>query len=64
MADMTVEIKDGKKIIKHPSGVISEYDKVDIERQRAELVAQRDRLNEQIGQADKELTDVIATTIK
>ena len=64
MGDMTVEIKEGKKIIKHPSGVISEYGKADIERQRTELVTQRNKLSEQITQKDKELTDVIATTIK
>lgn len=62
---MTMEYKEGEKIIKHPSGVISEYGKTDLERQRAELIEQRDRLNEQIAQLDKEVVDVALTvTVK
>jgi hypothetical protein len=61
---MTVKYKEGKKIIKHPSGVISEYNKADLERHRAELVGQRDRLNEQIALIDKEMIDVAATLNK
>ena len=58
---MTIELKAGKKVITHPSGVISEYTQADIERQIAEMTAQRDALNEQIKATEKELGDAKAT---
>jgi hypothetical protein len=60
---MTTAMKDGVKTITHPSGVVNKYTAADIQRQRAEMVAQRDRLNEQIAVLDKELTDLAINVI-
>jgi hypothetical protein len=45
---MTIEVKPGKKIISHPSGVVVEYTKEDVEKQYQELLKQRAALDEQI----------------
>jgi hypothetical protein len=58
---MTVKFENSKKIIAHPSGVISEYNQADLEKQRAMLIEQRNILNEQITEVDKELVEVKKT---
>lgn len=57
---MVTEFKDEKKIIKHPSGVISEYSKEHIANQRAQLVKERDRIDVMIADTDKDIQECTA----
>ena len=53
---MKIEFKDGKKIITHPSGVVSEYTKEQLEAYREELKKQKAELDGQISQIDKDIS--------
>lgn len=57
---MTVEFKDEKMIIKHPSGVVSEYTKEHIADRRDQLIKERDRIDAMIADTDKNIQDCTA----
>jgi hypothetical protein len=60
---MTVEFKEEKMIIKHPSGVVCEYSKEHIADRRAQLVKERDRIDVMIADTDKDIQDCIASKV-
>jgi len=54
--EMKIEFKDGKQIITHPSGVISEYTKEQMEAQRKELEKQKVRVEEEIEKISEDIS--------
>ena len=60
MADtkMTIEFKDGKKIIKHPDGSIKEFTKADSEKQKSYLLKMRGDLDRQIAHVDEDIVNI------
>jgi len=49
----------GEKIITHPSGVISKYNKTDIQRQKDNLLEQKQHIDKQLSDVEKDLTFLI-----
>jgi len=60
---MTTKFVGEKKIITHPSGVVSEYSKEHIANHRTQLVKERDRIDAMIADTDKDIQDCIASKI-
>ena len=58
-ATMTVQFAGAKKVIVHPSGVVSEYTTDQIEENKARLVEQRDRLDSMIDDADSDVASAM-----
>ena len=55
-----VEFREGKKIITHPNGTVSEYPKAVIENHRQRLLERKQDIDTQIVAIDKDLTDIDA----
>jgi hypothetical protein len=55
---MTIELKAGKKIVSHPSGVVVEYTKEDMERRLDELLVQKKAIEEEIKRANDEMVEI------
>ena len=53
--EMKIEFKDNKEIITHPSGVVSEYTKEQLEAHRKRLVDEKIRLDESIKRLDEDI---------
>lgn len=62
MADkkLKVEFKEGKKIVTHPNGTVSEYPRSVIEKHKQRLLERKQDLETQIATIDKDLTDIDA----
>ena len=58
---MNIEYKDGKKIITHPSGVVNEYTIEQLEAIKAELVSEKQEIENQITQVDSDIAAAQAT---
>lgn len=60
MADkkISIEFKDGKKIVKHPDGSIKEYTKVDAEKHKEYLIKRREDVDRQIAHVDEDITNI------
>ena len=54
---MVITYKEGKKIITHPSGVISKYDKTDLQQHKDRLLEEKTRTEEQIARIDSDITE-------
>jgi hypothetical protein len=52
---MIITYENGKQRITHPTGVISEYTKEDIEKRKADLLDQKKSIEEQIAEADADI---------
>lgn len=55
---MTIEFKEGKKIIKHPSGITTEYTKEQLTAFKEQLIERRQSINEEIALVDDDLTKI------
>jgi len=58
-ATMTVAFSGAKKVIVHPSGVVTEYTTDQIEANKARLVEQRDRLDAMIADSDSDVASAM-----
>jgi len=58
-----IEYKEGKEIIKHPSGLEITVEVSELQEQRAKLIIQRDKIIQEITDLDKKIADVDATKI-
>ena len=58
MANITVEFKDEKKIVRFPDGSAAEYPKAKIEGHRQELIKRKQLIERQIADLDKDLGDI------
>lgn len=61
MANIKVEFKDEKKIVEYPDGKKAEYPKARIEAHRVHLLKQKQMIDKQIADIDKDLADVAAS---
>jgi len=55
---ITIEFKDGKKIVTHPDGSIKEFTKADSEKQKEYLTRMRGDLDRQIAHVDEDITNI------
>lgn len=58
---MTITFEKGLKVIIHPSGVISKYDKVDIQNFKDELIKEKENIDKQIKELDRDLININLT---
>ena len=58
MANITVEFKDEKKIVRFPDGSSAEYPKAKIEGHKQELIKRKQLIERQIADLDKDLGDI------
>jgi len=56
-----IEFKNGKKIVKHPSGATSEYATDALEKHRAHLVERKQSIDEEIALIDQDLASARAS---
>jgi len=55
---ITIEFKDGKKIITHPNGSIKEYTRADAEKHKDYLLRMRGDIDRQIARVDEDLSGI------
>ncbi len=55
---ITIEFKDGKKIVKHPDGSIKEFTKADSEKQKEHLTRMRGDIDRQIAHVDEDIANI------
>ena len=55
---MAITFDKGFKIITHPSGVISKYDRVDIQRHKDELLKERQRIEGMLIKIEDDISKV------
>jgi len=60
---MTIEFRNGKKIVKHPSGVTSEYATEALEKHREHLIERKQNIDEEIALIDQDLASAKASKI-
>ena len=59
MADkMTIQFEDGKKIIRHSSGLVMEYTKEALELIKQELLERKQGVEEEIASIDADLVNL------
>ena len=61
---MTSEFKDAKKIIIHPSGIVTEYSIIQLEGRKTQLIKERDRIDAMIANIDTDVQSCSASVIK
>lgn len=61
---MTAEFKDAKKVIIHPSGVVSECTVKQQQDHKAQLIKERDRIDAMIADIDSDVVSCSASLIK
>ncbi|MBN1871349.1 MAG: hypothetical protein JW800_02135 [Candidatus Omnitrophica bacterium] len=55
---ITIEFKDGKKIVKNQDGSVKEYTRTDAERHKDFLLRRREDLDRQISRVDEDITNI------
>jgi hypothetical protein len=55
---ISVEFKDGKKIVKHPDGSVKEFTKADSEKQKEYLTRMRGDIDRQITHVDEDIVNI------
>lgn len=60
MADkkISIEFKNGKKIITHPDGSVKEYSKTDAEKHKDYLLKRRDDVDRQIAHVGEDIVNI------
>lgn len=58
MANITVEFKEDKKVVRYPDGSSAEYPKSKIEGHKQELIKRKQMIERQIADLDKDLGDI------
>jgi hypothetical protein len=60
MADkkISIEFKNGMKIITHPDGSVKEYSKADAEKHKDYLLKRRDDVDRQITHVDEDIANI------
>jgi hypothetical protein len=53
--NLRAEFKNGKKIITHPSGVVTEYSKSDLETEKQNFLDERQRIDLEIASLGQEI---------
>ena len=61
---MTSEFKDAKKIIIHPSGVVTEYSTTQFEQRKAQLIKERNRIDAMVADIDSDIQSCNASLIE
>ena len=61
---ITVEFKDGKKILTHPTGEKKEYTQEQLEKAKEILTTRRQEMDEHIASIDDDLKNIVATKPK
>ena len=61
---MTADFKEAKKVITHPSGVVTEYSISHMQEQKNQLIKERDRIDAMIADVDGDVQSCTASIIK
>lgn len=58
---MTADFKEAKKVITHPSGVVTEYSISHMQEQKNQLIKERDRIDAMIADVDSDVQSCSAS---
>lgn len=61
--EIKIEFKNGKKIVRHPSGIVNEYTLEDLIGYKTQLIEQRQKINQEIINIDKDLASITASRL-